>query len=464
MENLQDQIQNLSQEEKRKLLTLLLQNQLDKNTKKQELVRENALPRYLDYTYDMFIHSNSVDHAEVLRFNQWVEEASCDGIYAFEAPRLTGQQSEVIVQREGGEKLKLLNFSSYNYFGYGNHPDVIAAAKEALDQYGLGAASAPVTSGTLGLHKELEEKLLDFLQLKGRGVSLFSSGYGVSTGTISAYLKPGSYIVLDRSAHMCMLEGAKLSGAKILYFRHNDIEHLETILKKIADGRSRILIGTEGVYSADGDFGKIKEIVQVAKQFKARVLVDEAHSMLVAGPNGRGVSEAQGVLEEVDFIVITFSKAFGGVGGALVAKKEITQYVNWYARCRMFSCALDPAVTGGIIKSLELAGSPDGQSRRKRILENAEYMRSCLKGKVNIGDSQSWVIPVIYGTEKLTLILNDYLQRQGLDTSIMQFPATPKNEGRIRIFVTSEHTIEQINSAVEIVLKAAKKLDFMLLY
>ncbi|MGH8547598.1 MAG: aminotransferase class I/II-fold pyridoxal phosphate-dependent enzyme [Methylococcales bacterium] len=229
------------------------------------------------------------------------------------------------------------------------------STKGALDQYGLGAASAPVTSGTFDLHKRLERALVAFLGLGGRGVSLFSSGYGVSTGTISAYMKPGSYIVLDRSAHMCMLEGAKLSGAKILYFRHNNIDHLKSILTRIADGNARILVCTEGVYSADGDYGRVADILEAPHRVRAKVLVDEAHSMLVAGPNGRGVSEAQGVLEAVDSIVVTFSKALGGVGGALIANKALTQYVNWYARCRMFSCALDPAVTGGMIKILELA-------------------------------------------------------------------------------------------------------------
>ncbi|MEM9163310.1 MAG: aminotransferase class I/II-fold pyridoxal phosphate-dependent enzyme [Cyanobacteria bacterium P01_F01_bin.4] len=469
MVNSSKDINRLTVAEKRQLLTQLLQNQAkqiaaDTPSYDLDLPGESTpgkRPQYLEATYDMFIQGGGTTHDEVDRFNQWVEQANREGIYAFEAPRLQGQKTEVEVQRSTGETLKMLNFSSYNYLGYGNHPDVIAAAKDALDRYGLGAASAPVTSGTFRLHQQLEQRLIDFFGLPGYGVSLFSSGYGVNTGTISAYMKPGSYVILDQAAHMCMLEGAKLSGAKILYFRHNDIDHLEAILKKIADGQTRILVGTEGVYSADGDYGEVGKIVQVAKKYGAKVLADEAHSMLLAGPNGRGVCEAQGVLAAVDFIVITFSKSFGGVGGALVAKKEIAQYVNWYARCRMFSCALAPAVTGGVTKALELASGDDGDKRRKRIRRNAELMRSQLAGKVNIGDAQSWVIPVIYGLDKQTMPLNDYLQREGLDTSIMQFPATPRNEARIRLFVTSEHTPEQISQATQIILKAADKFNFL---
>lgn len=463
-------INKLTVAEKRQLLLQLLQSQVKQtsadtptdNTKVQGSSALGRAPQYLEATYDMFIQGTGTHHAEVDSFNQWVEEANRERIYAFEAPRLQGQKTEIEVQRSTGEILNLLNFSSYNYLGYATHPNVIAAAKDALDRYGLGAASAPITSGTFRLHQQLEQRLIDFFGLPGYGVSLFSSGYGVNTGTISAYMKPGGYVVLDQAAHMCMLEGAKLSGAKVLYFRHNDIDHLEKILKKIADGQTRILVGTEGVYSADGDYGKVGQIVQAAKKYDAKVLVDEAHSMLLAGPNGRGVCEAQGVLEAVDFIVITFSKSFGGVGGALVAKREITQYVNWYAKCRMFSCAIAPAVTGGVTKALELASGNDGDERRRRIRRNADLMRSQLAGKVNIGDSQSWVIPVIYGSDKQTMPLNDYLQREGLDTSIMQFPATPRNKARIRLFVTSEHTPDQITQATQIVLKAADKFNFLL--
>jgi glycine C-acetyltransferase len=220
-------------------------------------------------------------------------------------------------------------------------------------------------------------------------------------------------------------------------------------------------VATEGVFSADGDFGKLKEIVALCKRFNARLLVDEAHSILVAGEHGRGVAEAQGVLADIDLFVVTFSKGFGGVGGALIAKKEITQYVNWYAKCRMFSCAMDPAVTGGILKGLELAASPEGAARRARIRENADYFRALLRDRVAIRESESWIIPVHYGSERLTIPINDHLQRHGLDTSIMQFPAVPKQESRIRLFVTSEHSRPQLDRAAQIIFDAALRFGFL---
>jgi glycine C-acetyltransferase len=172
------------------------------------------------------------------------------------------------------------------------------------------------------------------------------------------------------------------------------------------------------------------------------------------------VAERDGVLEDVDLHILTFSKSCSGVGGALVAKKKITNYVNGYARCRVFSCALDPEVTGGMLKVLELAEGPAGDVRRKRIVENAGYLKNLLHGKVDLGISESWVVTVIYHTEKITLDLYDFILRNGLDGSIMEFPAVPKNQARIRLFVTSEHTREELEKAADILLSAARHFGF----
>jgi glycine C-acetyltransferase len=423
-------------------------------------VEARARPEYYDYTYDMFIASADGEQSEVDRFSEWIDAAERDRVYAFEAPRLEAQKTEVKARRTDGTALHLLNFSSYNYLGYGLHPEVIEAAKLALDQYGLGACSSPVQAGTLGLHKILEEQLIDFIGLPSRGVSLFSSGYGVNTGTISAVMKRRHHIVIDKSAHMSILEGAQLARSKVHYFEHNDTDHLESILKEIILDASRVLVCTEGVFSADGDYGALDRVVPLAKSYGAKVLVDEAHSFLLCGPNGRGLAEEYGVLDQVDYLVVTFSKALGGVGGALIARREIARYVNWYARCRMFSCALDPAVTGGITRGLELGAGSDGRERRARLHRNAAMLRAQLGDHVEIGRSRSWIVPVIFGAESLSIPLADWLQRHGLEGSVMSFPAVPVNEARIRLFVTSEHTEEQIRRCADIVRRAATEFGF----
>lgn len=418
--------------------------------------------KFTDYTLDMFSRSVGRDHAEIRQFAKWRKLVEAADSYTFEVPHLAAQRPEVAVRRETGQEFDLISFASYNYLGYSYHPDVLAAAKEALELYGLGATGSPLLNGTFQIHKLLEDKIVDFFGQDDYGVSLFSSGYGANVGVISAFIHKGDYVVLDRSSHASLIDGAILSQGKISLFRHNDVEFLEKVLKRLDYKNSRILVCCEGVYSTDGDYGDLKGIVEISKKYGATVLVDEAHSMLVAGENGRGVCEEQEVLDQVDMIIGTFSKSFGGVGGCLYARKDITNYVNYYARSRMFSCALDPAVTGGLVKALELAAGDDGRMKRKRIIDNANYLRSKLEGKVDIGSSTSWIVPVIYGDERLTLPLSDYLQREGIDISLMMFPAVPKNRSRIRAFVTSEHTLEQLDKGAEVLLKAAEKFNFLL--
>lgn len=428
-------------------------------TNRQDQQAPEAIP---DGSLNSFVRGNRANLKEIHAFDTFVKQLNSLGTYAFDLTHYNSQGPHADIERLDGLKLQVINVANYNYLGYGTHPKVIQAAKDALDQYGLGAASSPILSGTLGLHRELEREIVRFFGVEDRGVSLFTSGYGVNTGTLSAVMKPGSHIILDRSAHMSLIEGANLSRANIHWFEHNDPNSLEQTLKAIDDRDKRILICTEGVYSADGDRGCIADIVAIAKQYGAMTLVDEAHSLLIAGKNGRGMSEEMKVLQDVDFIVMTFSKAFCGVGGAVLAKKEVAHYINWYARCRMFSCAMDPAVTGGILQALKLAAGPDGDQRRRRIMENSHLLASLLKGNVEILDSTTWIIPVIYGNEKITPMLSDYLLREGLETGIMTFPAVPRGKARMRIFVTSEHSKEDLQKTAQIILNAADRFGFRL--
>ena len=419
-------------------------------------------PLFTEFTLDMFSRSSGRSHSEIKQFNQWRDEIIEADKYTFETPHLTPQDPEISVRRIHGDEHDLVNFSSYNYLGYANHPEVIQAAKDALDTFGLGATGSPVLNGTFDVHKQLEDALTNFYGQEGYGVSLFSSGYGANIGVVSSYIHKGDYVVLDHSSHASLIDGAVMSQGTVKLFRHNDAEFLEKILKRISKENRRILVCVEGVYSTDGDYGNLKDLVAVSKKYGASILVDEAHSLLIAGKTGKGAVEEFDVLSEVDLVIGTFSKSFGGVGGCVYAKKELINYMNYYARSRMFSCALDPAVTGGILKALELAAGPDGDQKRKRIIENADYLRSLLKDKVDIGTSQSWVIPIIFGDERKSLPLGDYLMRLGYDFSIMMFPAVKKNKSIIRAFVTSEHTKEQLDGCAEALIQASKEYKFNL--
>ena len=417
-------------------------------------------PAFRRCTLDMFMFSFGRELDEVQEFAAWRRALRDAGVYPFETIRHGAQAPQVTIERDAGDSHQVLNFANYNYLGLGYHPDVIAAAQAAVARYGLGAACAPNLSGTMQVHRELEQALLELFDLPDRGVTLFTSGYGANTGVLQAIVQRGHHVVLDRLAHMSLLEGARTSGAAVHYFAHNDPDHLDEVLAGICESGARVVVCVEGVYSADGDFGRLGRLVETAKRRGACILVDEAHSTLLAGAHGRGVAEQEGVLDEVDFYIATLSKAFSGVGGALIARTAVTQYVNWYAKSRLFSCALDPAVTGGMIKVLELARGSVGDERRARLRANASRMRTLLAPHVPIGPSESWIIPVIYGQDTLTFDVTDFVQRHGLDTSVMQFPAVPKNEARLRLFINSEHSDADLVGAAQIILEAADHFGF----
>ena len=423
---------------------------------------KESRPSYTEFTLDMFSRSSGKNHSEIKQFNQWRDDIIKADKYTFETPHLTPQTPEISVRRIHGDEHNLVNFSSYNYLGYANHPEVIQAAKDALDTFGLGATGSPLLNGTFDIHKKLEQSLTSFFGQQGYGISLFSSGYGANIGVVSSYIHKGDYVVLDHSSHASLIDGAVMSQGTVKLFRHNDAEFLERILKRISKENRRVLVCVEGVYSTDGDYGNLKDIVTVTKNYGASILVDEAHSLLIAGATGKGVVEEFDVLADVDLLIGTFSKSFGGIGGCVYAKNDLINYMNYYARSRMFSCALDPAVTGGIIKALELASGTDGDEKRIRIIENADYLRSLLKDKVDIGTSHSWVIPIIFGDERKSLPLGDYLMKRGYDFSIMMFPAVKKNKSIIRAFVTSEHTKEQLDGCAEALIDASKEFNFNL--
>ena len=188
-------------------------------------------PLFTEFTLDMFSRSSGRSHSEIKQFNQWRDEIIEADKYTFETPHLTPQDPEISVRRIHGDEHDLVNFSSYNYLGYANHPEVIQAAKDALDKFGLGATGSPVLNGTFDVHKQLEDALTNFYSQEGYGVSLFSSGYGANIGVVSSYIHKGDYVVLDHSSHASLIDGAVMSQGTVKLFRHNDAEFLEKILK-----------------------------------------------------------------------------------------------------------------------------------------------------------------------------------------------------------------------------------------
>src|SRR6266853_5432417 len=305
-------------------------------------------------------------------FTAWMQ-AGAWAVELYEPEMLASADARTSI-RYDGKSQNVINLCSYNYLGLANHPNVVAAAHEALNSHGLGACGSPMLSGMTDLHRELESRIAKFL---GReDAMLFNSGFGGALGTISGLLRKSDVAILDNRSHLSLRDGAVLSRCRAEKFEHNDPESLETALKR-QQGRRRLVI-VEGVYSMDGDFGNLKELIAVAKSHDASVFVDEAHSMLSCGQNGRGAAEKFEVEDQISLVYGTFSKAFGALGGFVAGSMEAVQYLRYYAHPYVYSCALPPVVVAAIIKALEIGiQQPE---LRKQLWENVDYFHAQLRG------------------------------------------------------------------------------------
>src|SRR5258708_34902737 len=252
-----------------------------------------------------------------------------------------------------GKPRSVINLCSYNYLGLANHPDVLAAAHEALRTHGMGACGSPMLSGMTDLHRELERRVAKFLDRQD--AMLFNSGFGGALGTISGLLRKSDVAILDNRSHLSLRDGAVLSRCHTEKFEHNDAASLDTALSRQKGRRQLVII--EGIYSMDGDFGNLTELLAVAESHGASAFIDEAHSMLACGEHGRGAAEKFGVVERAPLVYWTFSEAFGALGGFVAGSEETLQNLSFYAHPYVYSCALPPVVIAAILKALELGTS-----------------------------------------------------------------------------------------------------------
>jgi 8-amino-7-oxononanoate synthase len=346
----------------------------------------------------------------------------------------------------GGKSHRVLNLCSYNYLGLANHPDVIAAAHHALDTHGLGACGSPMLSGMTDLHRELESQIAKFLRRED--AMLFNSGFGGALGTISGLLRKSDVAILDNRSHLSLRDGAVLSRCRTEKFEHNDSASLDVALKRQSGRRQLVIV--EGIYSMDGDFGKLAELIEVAESHGASVFIDEAHSVLGCGKNGRGAAEQFEVEERVPLIYGTFSKAFGALGGFVAGSKDTLQYLRFYAHPYVYSCALPPTVIAGLVKALEIAIA-EGPRLRKQLWENADYFHDKLRELgVDTGMSTTYVMPIVIGDRERMYRLGHELRRRGLWVAPVDYPAVPQNRICFRACVTAKHTRADLDEALNI--------------
>jgi len=376
-------------------------------------------------------------------FTNWIRL----GAWAVELyePELLATADARTVINYAGKPRPVINLCSYNYLGLANHPEVLVAAHEALRTHGLGACGSPMLSGMTDLHRELERRVAKFL---GReDAMLFNSGFGGALGTISGLLRKSDVALLDNRSHLSLRDGAVLSRCRTEKFEHNDPASLDAALSR-QKGRRQLVI-VEGIYSMDGDFGNLKELLGVAESHGASVFIDEAHSTLACGEHGRGAAEHFGVEERVPLVYGTFSKAFGALGGFVAGSRETLQYLRFYAHPYVYSCALPPVVIAAILKALELGTSQP--ELRAQLWENADYFHAQLQGLgLDAGASTTYVMPIVIGDRERMYRLGHELRRRGLWVAPVDYPAVPQNRICFRACVTAKHTRADLDEALNI--------------
>ena len=348
---------------------------------------------------------------------------------------------------------------TYNYMGMTFDPDVIEAGKAALDQFGSGTTGSRVLNGTYQGHRECEQALREFYGMDHAMV--FSTGYQANLGIISTIAGKGDYVVLDIDSHASIYDGCAMGNAEIVPFRHNDIEAMDKRLGRIPEGAGKLVV-LEGVYSMLGDVAPLTEMVAVAKKHGAMVLVDEAHSMGFIGEHGRGVAEEQGVLDQVDFVIGTFSKSVGTVGGFCVSNHPKFEILRLVCRPYVFTASLPPSVVATAATSIRklMAGS----NKRAHLWENSKRLHGGLKDlgfTLGTDEPQSAIVAVIMPDLERGAAMWEALLKEGLYVNLARPPATPANMTLLRCSLCAEHSEEEVETILGMFERAGKAVGII---
>src|SRR5277367_508816 len=358
---------------------------------------------------------------------------------------------------------KVINLASNNYLGLCNHPTLREAALEATRRYGVGSGAVRTIAGTMKIHMDLEEKIARFKNVEACVV--FQSGFAANAGTVSSILGKEDFIISDELNHASIIDGARLSRAKIKVFRHKDTAHAEEQLKEIANEPGRKLIITDGVFSMDGDIGPVDKLCDLADKYGAIMMVDDAHASGVLGRNGRGSIDHFGCHGRVDVQVGTLSKAIGALGGYVCGSRDLIDYLYHRARPFLFSTSHPPSVAATCIAAFDLLENEP--ERIERLWSNTRYFKAELGrigfdiGGVTTPASETPITPILIGDGKKTMEFSKTLFDAGLMATGIAFPTVPEGKARIRTIMTSEHTKDQLDQALDTLEKTAKKLEIL---
>lgn len=380
------------------------------------------------------------------------QKAKAAGVYPYFRAISSEQNTEVLMNGK-----KVLMFGSNSYMGLTNHPKVIEAAVEATRKYGTGLAGSPFLNGTLDIHKELEAKIANYVGKED--AMIYSTGFGVNLGVVSTLTGREDYIILDEQDHASIIEGRRLSFSNYLKYRHNDMTSLETQLKKCDPDKVKLIV-TDGVFSMEGDVANLPEIVRLAKQYNATVMVDEAHGIGVFGKGGRGTCNHFGVTDDVDLIMGTFSKSFASLGGFIATDKVITNFLRHHSRSYIFTASITPASTAAASAALDIMlAEPERQEHLWKLtnyaLENFREM-GC-----EIGHTSTPIIPLFIRDDYKTFRVTRDLLDEGVFVNPVVSPAVAPHDTLIRYSLMATHTKEQVTRSLEAIEKVFRKYDLL---
>lgn len=362
------------------------------------------------------------------------------GLYPYFRSISSAQDTEVII--DGKE---VLMFGSNSYLGLTNHPKIKEAAQKAIEKYGTGCAGSRFLNGTLDIHLELEQRLAAYVD-KPAAV-LFSTGFQVNLGVISCLLDRNDYLILDEYDHASIIDGSRLSFSRSIKYAHNDMNDLRAKLSRLPEDAAKLIV-SDGIFSMEGDMVNLPEMVKIANEFGANIMMDDAHSLGVIGLNGAGTASHFGLTKEVDLIMSTFSKSLASLGGFIAADEDTIEFIKHRARSLMFSASMTPASVASVLAALDIIEAEP--ERIDKLWANTNYAKKLLlEAGFEIGHPESPILPIYIRDNAKTFIITNILQQNGIFVNPVVSPAVPSDASLIRFSLMATHTFEQIERAID---------------
>jgi len=376
-------------------------------------------------------------------------EIQAAGLYPYFKPISHSEDTVVVI--EGKPRIMM---GSNNYLGLTHHPDVLAAAKAALERYGSGCTGSRFLNGTLDLHEQLEAELAEFFHKEA--CLVFSTGYQANLGVISGLVGRGDVVFLDKLDHASIVDGATMSHGETVRFAHGDLADLERRMQRVAPSTGMMIV-VDGVYSMEGDIADVPGLLKVAQKYGAALALDDAHAVGVLGPEGDGTAAHYDLVDEVDLVVGTFSKSLASIGGFVAGSEPVIHYLKHHARPLIFTAALPPSNTAGVLEALHIMQREPG--RREQLWANTLLLQEGLRSLgFDIGPTRTPIVPVLVGPLEKTFVFWRKLFDAGVFTNPVVPPAVPPSQCRLRTSLMATHTSQQIDQALETFARLGKEL------